>query len=72
MGRISTRERLGLASLLLPIDAFDTRCHQVGRRVAGSSFAKGLTASLKSGDQLSIFTGSRDALPELQFYCNQH
>ena len=56
-----------LASLLLPSDAFDTNNHQVmGRRVAGSSFAKGLTTSLKPGDQLSIFTGSRQALPALQ------
>ena len=37
----------GLASLLLPIDAFDTSTHQVmGRRVAGSSFAQGLASSL--------------------------
>ena len=57
----------GLASLLLPIDAFDTSTHQVmGRRVAGSSFAQGLAASLKPGDQLSVFTGSREALPALQ------
>ena len=57
----------GLASLLLPIDAFDTSSHQVmGRRVAGSSFAQGMTASLKPGDQLSLFTGSREALPALQ------
>ena len=57
----------GLASLLLPIDAFDTSAHQVmGRRVAGSSFAQGLAASLKPGDQLSMFTGSREALPLLQ------
>ena len=52
----------GLASLLLPIDAFDTSSHQVmGRRVAGSSFAQGLAASLKPGDQLSVFTGSRES-----------
>ena len=57
----------GLASLLLPIDAFDTSTHQVmGRRVAGSSFAQGLTASLKPGDQLTMFTGSGKALPALQ------
>ena len=57
----------GLASLLLPIDAFDTSTHQVmGRRMAGSSFARGLAASLKQGDQLRVFTGSRDALPALQ------
>lgn len=57
----------GLSSLLLPIDAFDTSAHQVmGRRVAGSSFAQGLAASLKPGDQLSVFTGSREALPALQ------
>ena len=57
----------GLASLLLPFDAFDTSTHQVmGRRVAGSSFAQGLAASLKQGDQLSVFTGSRAALPALQ------
>ena len=57
----------GLASLLLPIDAFDTSSHQVmGRRVAGSSFAQGLAASLKPGDQLSMFTGSREALPALR------
>ena len=57
----------GLASLLLPIDAFDTSTHQVmGRRVAGSSFAQGLAASLKPGDQLSMFTGSQEALPALQ------
>ena len=56
-----------LASLLLPFDAFDTRTHQVmGRRVAGSSFAQGLAASLKPGDQLKMFTGSRKALPVLQ------
>ena len=57
----------GLASLLLPSDAFDTSSHQVmGRRVAGSSFAQGLAASLKPGDQLNIFTGSRDAQPALR------
>ena len=57
----------GLASLLLPIDAFDTSAHQVmGRRVAGSSFAKGLAASLKPGEQLSVFTGNRETLPALQ------
>ena len=57
----------GLASLLLPIDAFDTNTHQVmGRRVAGSSFAQGLAASLKPGDQLNMFTGSREALPALR------
>ena len=56
-----------LASLLLPIDAFDTSAHQVmGRRVAGSSFAQGLAASLKPGEQLSVFTGSREALPALR------
>ena len=55
-----------LASLLLPFDAFDTSSHQVmGRRVAGSSFAKGLAASL-AGDQLNMFTGSRAALPALK------
>ena len=58
---------LGLASLLLPFDAFDTSTHQVmGRRVAGSGFAKGLAASLEPGDKLSVFTGSREALPALQ------
>ena len=58
---------LGMASLLLPSDAFDTSAHQVmGRRVAGSSFAKGLAASLKPKDQLNIFTGSRAALPALK------
>ena len=57
----------GLASLLLPIDAFDTSNHQVmGRRVAGSSFAQGLAASLKPGDQLTVFAGSREGLPALQ------
>ena len=57
----------GLASLLLPTDAFDTSTHQVmGRRVAGSSFAQGLAASLKQGEQLSVFTGSQEALPALQ------
>ena len=57
----------GLASLLLPIDAFDTSTHQVmGRRIAGSSFAKGMAASLKPGDQFTVFTGSREALPALQ------
>lgn len=57
----------GLASLLLPIDAFDTSVHQVmGRRVAGSSFAQGMAASLTPGDRLSVFTGSREALPALQ------
>ena len=57
----------GLASLLLPIDAFDTSTHQVmGRRVAGSSFAQGLAASLKPGDQLSIFTAAEKPLPALQ------
>lgn len=56
----------GLASLLLPFDAFDTSTHQVmGRRVAGSSFAKGLAASLQPGDKLSMFTGSREAMPAL-------
>ena len=63
----------GLASLLLPLDAFDTSVHQVmGRRVAGSSFAKGLANSLKPGDELSVFTGSRQALPALQSLCNRH
>ena len=57
----------GLASLLLPIDAFDTSAYQMmGRRVAGSSFAQGLAASLKPGDRLNVFTGSREALPALQ------
>ena len=57
----------GLASLLLPIDAFDTSSHQVmGRRVAGRSFARGLAASLRPGDQLRVFTGSRETLPTLQ------
>ena len=57
----------GLASLLLPIDAFDTSIHQVmGRRIAGSSFAQGLAASLKPGDQFNVFTGSRESLPALQ------
>ena len=57
----------GLASLLLPLDAFDTSAHQVmGRRVAGSSFAQGLAASLNSGDEVSVFTGSHEALPALQ------
>ena len=57
----------GLASLLLPSDAFDTYSLQMmGRRVAGSSFAQGLAASLKPGDQLNIFTGSRDAQPALR------
>ena len=57
----------GLASLLLPIDAFDTSSHQVmGRRIAGSSFAQGLATSLEQGDQLSIFTGNSGALPALQ------
>ena len=56
-----------LASLLLPIDAFDTSSHQVmGRRVAGSSFAQGLTSSLNPGDQLTVFTGSRESLPALE------
>ena len=46
--------------------------HQVmGRRVAGSSFAQGLAASLKPGDQLNMFTGSRDAQPALQPCCNR-
>ena len=57
----------GLASLLLPIDAFDTSSHQVmGRRVAGSSFAQGLASSLKPGEQLTVYTGSREGLPSLQ------
>ena len=57
----------GLASLLLPIDAFDTSTRQVmGRRVAGSSFAKGLATSLEPGEQLTVFTGSRESLPTLQ------
>ena len=56
-----------LASLLLPIDAFDTSTHQVmGRRIAGSSFAQGLAASLEPGEQFRVFTGSREALPALQ------
>ena len=56
----------GLASLLLPLDAFDTSNHQVmGRRVAGSSFAQGLAASLKPDERLSLFTGSGDVLPAL-------
>lgn len=57
----------GLASLLLPIDAFDTSTHQMmGRRVAGSSFAQGLAASLKPGEEFSVFTGSREGMPALQ------
>ena len=56
-----------LASLLLPVDAFDTSAHQVmGRRVAGSSFAQGLASSLKLGDQLTVFTGTREGLQALQ------
>ena len=65
-GRTSTRELPGLASLLLPIDAFDTSTHQVmGRRVAGTASPR-MTASTQPGDQLSLFTGSREALPALQ------
>ena len=57
----------GLASLLLPIDAFDTNSLQVmGRRVAGGSFAQGLVSSLRPGDQLNIFTGSQHAAPALR------
>ena len=57
----------GLASLLLPIDAFDTSTHQVmGRRVAGSSFAQGLASSLKQGDQLTVFMGSREGVTALK------
>ena len=37
----------------------------MGRRVAGSSFAQGLAAALKPGEQLNMFTGSREALPAL-------
>ena len=38
----------------------------MGRRVAGSSFAQGLAISLKPGEQLTIFTGTRETLPKLQ------
>ena len=38
----------------------------MGRRVAGSSFAQGMAASLERGDKLSLFTGSRAALPALR------
>ena len=51
-----------LASLLLPPDAFDTSTHQVmGRRVAGSSFAKGLCATLKPSETLTVFSGGGTA-----------
>ena len=54
-----TRDLSGFESLLPPNDAFNTSTHQVmGRRVAGSSFAQGLAASLKPDDELSMFTGS--------------
>ena len=56
-----------LASLLLPPDAFDTSTHQVmGRRVAGGSFARGLCATLKSSETLTIFSGSEAAAPALR------
>ena len=59
----------GLASLLLPIDAFDTRCHQVmGRRVAGSSFSKGFLEFLLPGLLiLSILLGIFDGFLFLSF-----
>ena len=51
-----------LASLLLPSDAFDTSTHQVmGRRVAGSSFARGLCATLKASETLTVFSGGGSA-----------
>ena len=37
-----------------------------GRRRIAGSFAQGLAASPKPGDQLRMFTGSREALPALQ------
>ena len=56
-----------LASLLLPADAFDLNTHQVmGRRIAGSSFARGICASLRQEESLTIFTGNREAIPSLQ------
>lgn len=56
-----------LASLLLPADAFDLNTHQVmGRRIAGSSFARGICASLREDESLTLFTGHRDAIPSLQ------
>ena len=38
----------------------------MGRRVAGSSFAQGLASSLKQGDQLTVFMGSREGVTELK------
>ena len=56
-----------VASLLLPPDAYDINTHQVmGRRVAGRSFAEGLCKSLEQYDKLTIITGSREAIPQLQ------
>ena len=57
LSAVSTREFPDLASLL-PSDAFDTSTHQVmGRRVAGSSFARGLCATLKASETLTVFSG---------------
>ena len=56
-----------LASLLLPPDAFDISTHQVmGRRVAGGSFARGLCATLRASETLTVFCGSQSAAPALK------
>ena len=55
-----THDSSGLPACCCP-SCFDTSAHQVmGRRVAGS-FAQGLASSLKQGDQLTVFMGSRKA-----------
>ncbi len=55
------------AALFLPSDAFDTGRHQVmGRRVAGRSFALGITASLQEGEELTIVAGSNGDCSSLQ------
>ena len=52
---------------MLPPDAFDTASHQVmGRRVAGGSFARGLCATLKASETLTVFCGGEAAAPALQ------
>lgn len=55
------------AALLLPGDAFDINQLQVlGRRVAGRSFAGGITAALNPGEELTILVSSTEESQRLR------
>ncbi len=54
------------AALVLPGDAFDTDRNQVmGRRVAGSGFARGIASSLKN-EELTVIVNDRNDLAKLR------